>query len=120
MKDRSMFGSLLQYQKQTYYEAHPIMYLMTPDKNYRIDLFAARFTDSEQDNFPYNLILSRSAVHLCKRQLPTPRSSLMMHPIIRMLRSISLVTCAYSDYIQDSKFQVQGWLVQIGLDLLIA
>ena len=114
MKDRSMFGSLLQYQKQTYYEAHPIMYLMTPDKNYRIDLFAARFTDSEQDNFPIQFDSEqkrRTFVQTAIANSTFKPDDASYHSDAQI---ISLVTCAYSDYIQDSKFQVQGWLVQIG------
>ena len=114
MKDRSMFGSLLQYQKQTYYEAHPIMYLMTPDKNYRIDLFAARFTDSEQDNFPIQFDSEqkrRTFVQTAIANSTFKPDDATYHSDAQI---ISLVTCAYSDYIQDSKFQVQGWLVQIG------
>ena len=114
MKDRSMFGSLLQYQKQTYYEAHPIMYLMTPDKNYRIDLFAARFTDSEQDNFPIQFDSEqkrRTFVQTAIANSTFKPDDASYHSDAQI---ISLVTCAYSDYIEDSYFQIHGWLVQIG------
>lgn len=114
MKDRSMFGSLLQYQKQSYYEEHPTMYLMTPDKNYRIDLFAARFTDSEQDNFPIQFNSEQKRRTFV--QTAIGNSTFMPNDKTYRLdvQIISLVTCAYSDYIEDSKFQVQGWLIDIG------
>jgi len=38
MKSGSMFGSLIEYKKQTYYKEYPFMYLYTEHKNYRIDL----------------------------------------------------------------------------------
>ena len=39
MKSGRMFGSLTQYKKQPYFEAHPYLYLYTAEnKNYRIDL----------------------------------------------------------------------------------
>ena len=38
MKSGSMFGSLVEYKGQEYYEKHPYMYLYTEKENYRIDL----------------------------------------------------------------------------------
>jgi sortase B len=39
MKNGKMFGSLVNYKKQDYFEAHPYLYLYTADSgNYRIDL----------------------------------------------------------------------------------
>ena len=114
MKDRSMFGSLLQYQKQSYYDEHPIMYLLTPEKNYRIDLFAAQFTDSEPKRFPVWFESEQ------KRQafVQSAIANSTFTPNDAVYRAdgqmISLVTCAYSDYIEDAKFQVHGWLTEIG------
>ena len=45
MKDGSMFGGLKKYRKQTYYDAHPEMMLFTPEKTYRLEIFAAVTTD---------------------------------------------------------------------------
>ena len=40
MKDDSMFASLLNYQDQAYYEAHPALYYLTPHGDYKIELIA--------------------------------------------------------------------------------
>lgn len=40
MNNQSMFGSLLNYKNQKYYDEHKTMYFLTPNKNYRIDLIA--------------------------------------------------------------------------------
>lgn len=45
MKDGSMFGGLKKYRKQAYYDAHPEMTLFTPEKTYRMEIFAAVTTD---------------------------------------------------------------------------
>ncbi len=42
MKNGSMFGVLLNYKKQAYYDKHPVWYYLTPEQNYRIELFAGR------------------------------------------------------------------------------
>ena len=38
MKSGRMFGNLAGYKAQSYYDAHPYMYLYTEKNNYRIDL----------------------------------------------------------------------------------
>ena len=38
MKSGRMFGGLEEYKKQGYYEEHPVMYLYTEDRSYRIDI----------------------------------------------------------------------------------
>jgi sortase B len=38
MKTEKMFGTLVDYKKQSYFEQHPYLYLYTPDGNYRIAL----------------------------------------------------------------------------------
>ena len=114
MKDRSMFGSLLQYQKQSYYEEHPTMYLITPERNYRIDLFAARFTDSEQENFPIQFDSEQKRRTFVQTAIANSTFTPNDKTCQLDAQIISLVTCAYSDYIEDSKFQIHGWLVEIG------
>ncbi len=47
MKNGSMFRSLLQYKKQQYYDEHPIMWLITPDETYKVELFAGYITSSD-------------------------------------------------------------------------
>lgn len=56
MNDGSMFASIVNYARQNYYEKHPVLYLNTPEINYRVDIFAAFLTDMYSDvympNFP--------------------------------------------------------------------
>lgn len=40
MKDGTMFSSLTKYKKQSYYDKHPVLYYLTPDVNYKIELYA--------------------------------------------------------------------------------
>jgi sortase B len=114
MKDRSMFGSLLQYQKQSYYDEHSIMYLLTPEKNYRIDLFAAQFTGSEEERFPVWFASEQERQVFVKAAVTNSTFTPADTSYHTGGQIISLVTCAYSDYIKDAKFQVHGWLTQIG------
>ncbi len=40
MKNGTMFSSLAKYKQQSYCDQHPIMYYLTPDGNYKLELFA--------------------------------------------------------------------------------
>lgn len=52
MKDNSMFGSLKNYGESSYYDQHPVMYLLTPGQSYRIDLLACQTIDAVKSNYP--------------------------------------------------------------------
>ena len=40
MKNGTMFGTLVKYKEQAYYDAHPILYFLTPEGDYIIELCA--------------------------------------------------------------------------------
>lgn len=40
MKNGTMFNGLVKYKDQAYYDQHPVMYYLTPEGNYKIELFA--------------------------------------------------------------------------------
>lgn len=46
-----MFGTLKEYTKQAFYDAHPTMWLLTPDKAFRLDLIAGLVTPSDSDSY---------------------------------------------------------------------
>ncbi len=40
MKDGSMFGTLIKYKQQSFYDSHPYMYYITKDSKYKIEIYA--------------------------------------------------------------------------------
>jgi len=53
MKDDSMFGVIDEYGEQEFYDAHPVMYLMTPEKDYKIEICSAFLTGLESTTFEF-------------------------------------------------------------------
>ena len=46
-----MFASLKKWFDQAYYEAHPVMWLLTPEQDYRVEIFAGYLTTAESDTY---------------------------------------------------------------------
>ncbi len=51
MKNGSMFATLKEYKKQEFYEEHPVMWFLTPEKNYMIELVAGFTTSTGSESF---------------------------------------------------------------------
>ena len=51
MADMSMFASLEYWLDQAYYDAHPTMWLLTPEQDYRVDLFSCYSTTEDSDSY---------------------------------------------------------------------
>lgn len=49
--NNEMFTSLSGYLSQEYYEAHPTMYYLTPERAYRLELFSGYKTNAESDAY---------------------------------------------------------------------
>lgn len=55
MKNGTMFRMLLKYRDQAYYDAHPILYYLTPGGNYELELFAGRTVLSNDNIYSFDL-----------------------------------------------------------------
>ena len=53
MKDDSMFGIMDEYGKQEFYDEHPVMYLLTPEKDYKVEICCAFLTGLESTTFEF-------------------------------------------------------------------
>ena len=51
MLDHSMFASLEDWMDQEYFDEHPVMWLLTPEQDYRIDLFSGYVTSADSATY---------------------------------------------------------------------
>ena len=104
MQTGAMFGALINYKKQSFYEEHPYIYIITPDQTYRLDLFAGCVVDSISD--VYSKALSDSQINeLIANSTFDANISDPSHNIV------TLSTCTY-EY-DDARYVVLGELVPV-------
>ena len=112
MKDKSMFGSFQAYVNESYCNENPSLYLLTPDRAYRIDLFGAHIKEGTVDNFPtffgsteaYQSYLDRvtSSFYWIKRDVINTNYQL-----------VTLTTCTSASGYSDARLLIQGVLIPI-------
>ena len=106
MKKDTMFGSLINYEKQDYFNEHKNMYLFTEHKNFKIELFAGYITSSESDiyNFPKSSDTNEKLIKMAKGK-STFKSDVEVNSYDKI---ITLSTCSY-DY-EDARYVLFGVL----------
>ena len=111
MNDGSMFCSLINYGKQEYYDEHPIMYLLTPDQDYKVEIFSGYVTS--YDSSAYTMSFKDELEF--KQYLGNVKTQSKFDCDVNLddcTNIITLSTCSY-DFV-DARFVVHGKLVPIG------
>lgn len=111
MVNGSMFGTLDEYYKQEYYEEHPVLYLLTPEQYYRVDLVAG--VVNPIDSWMYSLDFTdpqrKADLIYTWDQLSTFETATEYSVEDRFL---TLSTCTY-DY-ESARYLLAGKLTPIG------
>ena len=108
MASGKMFASLIQYADQSYYEAHPVIYLMTEDTDYRVELFAG-YT-ATVDAAAYTLTFSSAEEYDAWLLEVVEQSDFSSGVSVDAGdHTVTFSTCAYS--FQDARYVVHGKLV---------
>lgn len=107
MRNGSMFAGLTQYAAQSYYDAHPVMWLVTPDKSYQVEIFTGFVTTADsgvwqiefasQEEYGEWLTGMKEASSFESGVKPDTKDHI-----------ITLATCSYEN--SDSRFVVMGIL----------
>lgn len=107
MKNHTMFGTLENYKKQEYYDQHKTMYFFTPEKEYRIHLFAGCSISVESE------IYDLEKMDMDKKRKWMKKSDFKSDiELTEEEMVITLSTCAY-EY-DGARYVVMGELREIG------
>lgn len=110
MNDGSMLASICDYKDQSYYDAHPVMYLSTPTKNYKVEIFSGFITNS--DSSAYTMDFATDDLYLAfiskMKAFSDFTSSVQIGANDKV---ICLSTCTY-EY-NDARYVVFGKLVPV-------
>jgi sortase B len=107
MKNDAMFGTLVNYKDQSYYDSHPVLYLITPAQAYRVDLVAGFQTSSEDDIY----LLPQQSDTGQVAQAAANSTFAAQTQIQPGQRYVTLSTCDY-DY-EEARFVLIGALTAI-------
>jgi sortase B len=112
MKDKSMFGSFQAYVNESYYESYPILYYLTPNGNYRIDLFCAHIVESTEDNYP-GYFSSTSDYQAYLNKVTASAFWVNYDVISTEYQLFTMSTCTSAAGYSDPRLLVQGMMVPI-------
>lgn len=109
MRNGSMFGMLAHYKKQSYYDEHPVMYFLTPEGDYRIELFAGRVIKTTDPIYSVSDDSEEFFSHLQTMQEKSTFDSDVT--ITKEDKIVTLSTCSYE--FDQARYVVLGKLIPI-------
>ena len=110
MQNGTMFACVSWYEDQSYYDEHPVMYLMTPEAAYRIELFSGYITT--MDSSAYMQTFGSIREHTDWLKEVSGRSDFKANLQISAYdRVITLSTCAYR--FENARYVLHGKLVEL-------
>ena len=109
MKNGTMFGSLTNYYEQEHYDRHPVMYLLTPEKDYKVELYVGYVDAGDADIYTYPMTREKMAEVLNASMRKTHFRS--QAKLTEKDRFLTLSTCAY-EY-DDARYILVGVLREL-------
>ncbi len=109
MKNDTMFGTLVHYKEQSYYDAHPTLWYLTPQGDYKIQLIAGLVT--EEDSTVYRDYPSQETLTAALKEamaLSTFRSEVDLGEVEQI---ITISTCSYE--FEEARYVLLGTLKKI-------
>lgn len=110
MASGKMFASLIKYADQDYFDEHPVMYLETEDKEYKVELFSGYTTTMDSSAYQMTFADSHSYAEWL-RKLYDKSDFKAEVPLTTEDHMITLSTCAYS--FQNARYVLHGKLTEM-------
>ena len=112
MDNDAMFGVLTDYQKQSFYEAHPEMQLLTPEKEYRIDLVGGFVVPASSEI--YGFPITEASKEVLLEKACTSSTFVSGVEVLEDEKLITLSTCTYN--YDDARYVVVGVLRELPVE----
>lgn len=109
MKNKGMFGTLSNYKEQSYYDEHPIMWLLTPDGNYKVELIAGYVTSSTSEI--YSIGNTEEEMFALAEQSIEKSTFASDFQVSQVDRFVTLSTCSY-EY-DNARYVLIGRLIPL-------
>ena len=110
MKNGTMFASLQNYKHQSYYDKHPVIYYLTKDHDYRIDVFSCYETVGGSETF--TIFFDSPETYSGYLQNIRDKSMIASSvPVSDKENIVTLTTCSYN--FSDAKCVVQGKVTKL-------
>lgn len=110
MDSGKMFATLVKYKNQEFYDAHPVAYFLTEEKDYKVEIFSGYVTTHDSDSY---LLMAGS------REQTIEWMKEMFHNAdffadVTITPEDHIVTFSTCDYeFHDARYVVHGRLVEI-------
>lgn len=111
MNDGSMFDVLDSWKEQEFYEAHPVMWLLTPEENYKVLLFSGYTTAALSDTYT----VFTGPCRQLEEYLEQCAANSDFQAKVELngdAKYITLSTCAYD--FENARYVLHGKLVPVG------
>ena len=108
MLDGSMFHCLADWKDQSFYEAPPVIWLLTPEQNYRVELFAGYTTGARGDAYQLRLPTESERTKYLNAALAQSDFQSDYRPASDG-RWVLLSTCAYD--FNEARYVLHGELI---------
>lgn len=106
MKNGSMFGTLPKYRSQSYYDAHPEMWLLTETGDYKVELLAGFVTSADSES--YQMFAEEAELQAYLREIMLCSDFTSVADMEEVQRIVTLSTCSY-EY-GDARYVLVGSL----------
>ena len=111
MKNGTMFASLQNYDMQSYYKEHPVMYYITKEHSYKIDVFASYETSGDSETFTMFFDSPQTYSGYLQRTWEKSRIDTSWLPMSTDDNIVTLTTCSYS--FNNARHVVQGKVTRL-------
>lgn len=105
MKSGAMFANLIKYKEKGFYEAHPVMYLFTPEQTYRLDLLAGLVVEADDPIYNFDLDTEQVQYYMSRSTFASKAKVNSDYPLV------TLSTCSYE--FEEARYVVLAQMVPI-------